>query len=325
MSEAAATPTPSTAPSEGTSEPNPWAWAEDAAAEEPGEDQPVEEGDDQAEEEHPAAAQGEEEEPSKSQPSGKGTKDSPFSLDDIATQYVRVKVDGEEALLSLKEAAEGGIRTATLQKRMAQLAEATKDVEATETAMRGFITRLQSDDQFQRSWLKQYAPQAFQRAVEAEIRDLVALEQMKPEERVAKELAAEKAQLEAAKAKWEAEQAEARQQQAVRQAHAHLQPLLEGAAKAHGLPFSREYVSLMRTALEPVFAAGRVPSKEEITKAASDIAKWRGISPKPATPPPQQQTTTRRAPRTSAPKGKPRAGPVDTSDFFNELRRAHRR
>lgn len=76
-------------------------------------------------EESEEAPDAEEEAP---KPPTKGTKDKPFELKDIADQFVKVKIDGKEQVISLKQAAENGMMRATFNNKLREVNDTMKEL-----------------------------------------------------------------------------------------------------------------------------------------------------------------------------------------------------
>lgn len=93
-----------------------------------------------------------EEEELAAKPTGKGSEKNPHTIKDMPDQYVKLKIDGQEEVVNLKEYAEGVIRLETFTRRMNQLnstaqrvSEAQKNLEEREANVRESLQRTLSN------------------------------------------------------------------------------------------------------------------------------------------------------------------------------------
>lgn len=159
---------------------------EDVEAEEP--DQDGEGVADAAGDEAPEGGDAEEQEEPKA-PS-KGTRDKPFALNDIADQYVKVKVDGKEQVISLKQAAENGMMRATFNNRLREVADTMREMKQAHDAtveerekLRGAVTKVFSDSRELFDLLSDRHPKTLEEIARGWYHQQKRLREMSPEEK----------------------------------------------------------------------------------------------------------------------------------------------
>lgn len=261
-----------------------------------------------------------------------------WSLDDVPDQKVRVKVDGEERVLTLKECVTRGIGSATLHRRMQKLAEATKGIEEERAQHQGFsgkvdahFASMRSDPDFVRAWFKRHAPDVFARAAEDEVYERVEEAKLTPAEREAKRVASERAKFEAEREDWEKQRKGHEESQRVAAARQRLQPMVQAAAQKFGLTVDKPLLALIRSQLDQTaFREDRPVEPRDLEQACEAIAKWRGqtvasepapaASPKAPPIPPKGVASKPAAARRRAPP----ATVEDPRDFFDSIRGKHR-
>lgn len=89
----------------------------------------------------PKKAQGEESDDEPAAESSYGSEEDPFTLSDIPDEYVRVKVDGEEKVISLKQAAESFTKQAAVDQRLAKAKTVIEEAERAREAADERIAR----------------------------------------------------------------------------------------------------------------------------------------------------------------------------------------
>lgn len=260
-----------------------------------------------------------------------GSEQDPLTLDALPDQYVRVRVDGQDVVLSLRDCAQRGISAATMHRRMAEVASVRKDLEqelgearSAKDAFNGWLQRVKQDPAFVRSWFRRHAPEAFSRAAEAEISDLV---NTTPDDRAARQLAEERARFEAEQESWRKQQQEQTQRARIDQSKEMIRTVVDREATKHGVKANGELFALLKYHLDPIFVQHkRHPTEAEVAAAVSKVApRLKTLDPRPApaaaappaTPPRTPQRGSRSAPRAPSPPAKK----PTWSEYWNERER----
>lgn len=154
-----------------------------------------------SEDEEPAEASDAEEETPK--PPTKGTKDKPFELKDIADQFVKVKIDGKEQVISLKQAAENGMMRATFNNKLREVNDAMKELKLSHERtveerdkVRAAVTEVFTDSRVAFELLSERYPKTLEDLARGWYHQQKRLREMSPEEKTEYLLSIERRKLE---------------------------------------------------------------------------------------------------------------------------------
>ena len=159
--------------------------------------------------------EGEEEpEPAKAKAPKLGTKEQPYTVTTLPDAVVKLKIDGEERTVPLREMAEGHMRLETFQKRMSQVSDMT--AQAKEAASRfteqserlkSSFTQLLSDPEELFSFLDDHAPDALDAVARKMVARLVK-EQNDPQARINREYDKKQRELQKQREKFDRDRSE---------------------------------------------------------------------------------------------------------------------
>lgn len=258
--------------------------------------------------------------------STKGAKDDPFTEKDLPEdKYVRIKVDGVEEVVSLKEALKAGIRQSTFHRGVNEAKSAVEQAEGIarraveqQSTLRDNINRFLGDpDQLVEFFLADDKREAILEKAARRYATLVAAERQDPTKRIQR-LRARDSESIAARERALAERetkdrTERQQRETVATRQAELKPGWEAGIREAGFPkVTPELQEYVRAYLVVASQrSGKPATADDMRQAVIKAAKVTGSAPAAATPPKAPKLAAKPAKHARNAAGQFQKGSVD--------------